>query len=114
MFPRDHRNRILTTSTVIPLSALTLFASAAARLPSAHDRPSRRFIVNDFTTMITATKNWLRRNRTNFAIGFGVLGVGYVAGQYVLSKIAEAGERMSNERTAKEKSVFPSIGHRRR
>ncbi len=53
--------------------------------------------------MITATKNWLRRNRTNFAIGLGVLGVGYVAGQYVLSKIAEAGERMSSERTAKEK-----------
>lgn len=53
--------------------------------------------------MITATKNWLRRNRTNFAIGFGVLGVGYVAGQYVLSKITETGERMSGDRTAKEK-----------
>lgn len=59
--------------------------------------------------MITATKNWLRRNRTNFAIGFGVLGAGYVAGQYVLSKIAEAGERMSNERIAKEKFGFPGI-----
>lgn len=53
--------------------------------------------------MITATKNWVRRNRTNFAIGFGVLGVGYVAGQYVLSKITETGERMSSDRTAKEK-----------
>lgn len=53
--------------------------------------------------MITATRNWLRRNRANFAIGFGVLGVGYVAGQYVLSKITEAGERMSSDRTAKEK-----------
>lgn len=82
-------------------------ASVAARLPSAHDRSSRRITVNDFTTMINATKNWLRRNRTNFAIGFGVLGVGYVAGQYVLSKIAEAGERMSNERIAKEEFVLP-------
>lgn len=53
--------------------------------------------------MITATKNWLRRNRTNFAIGFGLLSVGYVAGQYVLSKITETGERMSSDRTAKEK-----------
>lgn len=53
--------------------------------------------------MITATKNWFRRNRTNFAIGFGVLGVGYVAGQYVLSKIAEAGERMNSSRAAREK-----------
>ncbi|MCJ1260184.1 peroxin [Lobaria immixta] len=52
--------------------------------------------------MITATRNWLRRNRANFAIGFGVLGVGYVAGQYVLSKITAAGERMSSDRTAKE------------
>ncbi|MCJ1426871.1 peroxin [Sticta canariensis] len=52
--------------------------------------------------MITATKNWLRRNRTNFAIGFGVLGVGYVTGQYALSKITEAGERMGSDRTAKE------------
>ena len=54
-------------------------------------------------TMINATRKWLQRNRTNFAIGFGVLGIGYVAGQYVLSKIAEAGERMSSDRTAKEK-----------
>lgn len=53
--------------------------------------------------MITATKNWLRRNRTNFAIGFGVLGVGYLAGQYVFSKIADASERMNNDRAAKEK-----------
>ena len=56
--------------------------------------------------MITATKKWLRRNRTNFAIGFGVLGVGYVTGQYALSKITEAGERMGSDRTAKEKYGF--------
>ena len=55
--------------------------------------------------MISATKRWLRRNRTNFAIGVGVLGVGYVAGQYVLSKITEARERMTSDRIAKEKCV---------
>lgn len=54
-------------------------------------------------TMISATRRWLRRNRSNFAIGIGVVGVGYVATQYVLSKIREAGERMSNDRIAKEK-----------
>lgn len=53
--------------------------------------------------MISVTKRWLRRNRTGFAIGFGVIGVGYVAGQYVLSKITEARERMAGDRIAKEK-----------
>ena len=53
--------------------------------------------------MISATRRWLRRNRTTFAIGAGVLGVGYIAGQYVLSKISEARERMSADRIAKEK-----------
>lgn len=53
--------------------------------------------------MITATRKWLRRNRTNFAVGFGVVGVGYVAGQYVVGKISEARERMTNDRVAKEK-----------
>ncbi|KAI9741888.1 MAG: peroxin [Cirrosporium novae-zelandiae] len=52
--------------------------------------------------MISATRRWLRRNRTNFAIGFGVLGVGYVATQYVVSKFTEARERMSSDRIAKE------------
>ncbi|KAH0548124.1 hypothetical protein GP486_008148 [Trichoglossum hirsutum] len=52
--------------------------------------------------MIRATRDWFRRNRTNFAVGFGVLGVGYVASQYVLSKLAEARERMSSDRIAKE------------
>ncbi|KAK5008413.1 hypothetical protein LTR28_004008 [Elasticomyces elasticus] len=52
--------------------------------------------------MITATRRWFRRNRTNFAIGAGVLGVGYVAGQYVLGKISEARQRMSEDRIAKE------------
>ena len=54
--------------------------------------------------MITTTKRWLRRNRTNFAIGFGVVGAGYIAGQYVISKIAEARELMAGDRLSKEKS----------
>ncbi|KAF2715364.1 Peroxin-3 [Pleomassaria siparia CBS 279.74] len=52
--------------------------------------------------MITSTRRWLRRNRTNFAIGAGVLGAGYLAGQYVLGKISEARQRMSDERVSKE------------
>ena len=53
--------------------------------------------------MISATRRWLRRNRTNLAIGLGVLGAGYVAGQYILNKISEARERMSSDRIAREK-----------
>lgn len=54
-------------------------------------------------TMIAATRKWLRRNRTPFAIGFGVLGVGYVATQYVMGKISDARQRMSSDRIAREK-----------
>jgi len=53
--------------------------------------------------MISTTRNWLRRNRTKLAIGFGVVGAGYVAVQYVLGKISEARERMSVDRIAREK-----------
>jgi hypothetical protein len=53
--------------------------------------------------MIQGTRRWLRRNRTNFAIGAGVLGAGYLAGQYVLGKLGEARQRMSDDRIAKEK-----------
>lgn len=53
--------------------------------------------------MIAATRRWFRRNRTGLAIGAGVIGVGYVAGQYVLGKISEARQRMSEDRIAKEK-----------
>ena len=64
--------------------------------------------------MISATRRWLRRNRTNFVIGFGVVGVGYVAGQYVLSKITEVRERMASDRIAKEKynpfALGPELG----
>ena len=52
-----------------------------------------------------ATRKWLRRNRTNFAIGFGIAGLTYVTGQYILTKIAEARERMTGDRISKEKSV---------
>ncbi|KAH7378476.1 Peroxin-3 [Phaeosphaeria sp. MPI-PUGE-AT-0046c] len=52
--------------------------------------------------MIQTTRRWFRRNRTNFAIGAGVLGAGYLAGQYVLGKLSEARQRMSEERISKE------------
>ncbi|KAL2814624.1 putative MFS transporter [Aspergillus granulosus] len=52
--------------------------------------------------MISATRRWFRRNRKTLAIGTGVIGVGYLAGQYVISKISEARERMSSDRIARE------------
>ncbi|RMY72986.1 hypothetical protein D0864_10306 [Hortaea werneckii] len=52
--------------------------------------------------MIAATRRWIRRNRTNLAIGAGVIGAGYLAGQYVLGKIQEARQRMTEERISKE------------
>ncbi|EXJ80461.1 hypothetical protein A1O1_08606 [Capronia coronata CBS 617.96] len=52
--------------------------------------------------MISATRRWLRRNRSGIAIGAGVVGATYLAGQYVLGKINEARERMQMDRIAKE------------
>ncbi|KAK8019230.1 hypothetical protein PG990_004368 [Apiospora arundinis] len=52
--------------------------------------------------MLSATRRWLRRNRTPVAIGVGVVGAGYLATQYVLNKINDARERMSSDRIAKE------------
>lgn len=52
--------------------------------------------------MIAATRRWFRRNRTPIAIGVGVVGAGYLATQYVISKINDARERMSSDRIAKE------------
>ncbi|KAI0400867.1 Peroxin-3 family protein [Xylaria palmicola] len=52
--------------------------------------------------MLSATRRWFRRNRTPIAIGVGVAGAGYLAAQYVLSKINDARERMSSDRIAKE------------
>lgn len=63
--------------------------------------------------MIQATRRWFRRNRTNFAVGAGVLGAGYLAGQYVLGKLGEARQRMSDERIAKEKYADSNYCHKR-
>ncbi|KAF1812030.1 Peroxin-3-domain-containing protein [Eremomyces bilateralis CBS 781.70] len=52
--------------------------------------------------MLGATRRWFKRNRANLAIGAGVLGAGYLAGQYVVSKLMEARQRMSDDRIAKE------------
>ncbi|KAL8707823.1 MAG: hypothetical protein Q9220_007177 [cf. Caloplaca sp. 1 TL-2023] len=52
--------------------------------------------------MIASSRKWLNRNRNKFAVGAGVLGAGYVAGQYILSKVAETRQRMSEDRIAKE------------
>ncbi len=61
--------------------------------------------------MISATRRWFRRNRTPIAIGVGVVGLGYIATQYVLTKISDAREQMSSDRIAREKFVFPSVTH---
>lgn len=53
--------------------------------------------------MISTTRRWLRRNRNGIAIGAGVIGATYLAGQYILGKINEARERMQMDRIAKEK-----------
>jgi len=55
--------------------------------------------------MIQSVRNWFKRNRTNIAIGAGVLGAGYLATQYALAKLNETRQRMSDERIAKEKYV---------
>lgn len=55
--------------------------------------------------MWRSTRDWFKRNRTTFAVGAGVVGVGYLAGQYVLGKITEARQRMSEDRIAREKYV---------
>ncbi|KAK5716253.1 peroxin [Elasticomyces elasticus] len=52
--------------------------------------------------MIEASRRWFRRNRTNIAIGAGLVGASYLAGQYVVGKIQEARQRMTEDRIAKE------------
>ncbi|CAK7563838.1 MAG: peroxin [Sporothrix epigloea] len=52
--------------------------------------------------MFAATRQWFRRHRTPIAIGVGIAGAGYVATQYVLTKLNDARERMSSDRIAKE------------
>ena len=53
--------------------------------------------------MIGATRRWFRRNRNSIAIGVGVAGAAYFAGQYVFNKISEARERMALDQRSKEK-----------
>jgi peroxin-3 len=53
--------------------------------------------------MISATRRWLKRHRTGIAIGAGVVGATYLAGQYVIGKINEARERMQMDKIAKDK-----------
>ncbi|KAL9610321.1 MAG: hypothetical protein Q9167_004952 [Letrouitia subvulpina] len=47
-------------------------------------------------------RKWFQRNRTNIAVGTGILSAGYVAGRYVLSKVTETRQRMSEDRIARE------------
>lgn len=63
--------------------------------------------------MISATRRWLRRKRTGLVIGFGVVGIGYIAGQYVLAKITEVKERMAGDRIAKEKYTLFALARKR-
>ena len=53
--------------------------------------------------MIAATRRWMRRNRNGIAIGVGVAGAAYFAGQYVINKISETKERLALDQRAKEK-----------
>lgn len=75
------------------------------RLPN-HDFPllanSPDGPVNE-ETMFAATRRWFRRNRTPITVTVGLVGAGYVVTQYIVSKLNEARERMSNHRIAKEK-----------
>ncbi|KAF3926001.1 hypothetical protein ABW20_dc0107734 [Dactylellina cionopaga] len=52
--------------------------------------------------MLKQTRNFLRKNRTNLAIGAGVIGTLYVGANYVLSKLTEAKNRMATDRIARE------------
>ncbi|PBP23873.1 Peroxin-3 family protein [Diplocarpon rosae] len=52
--------------------------------------------------MISATRRWLKRNRTPFAIGFGVVGVSYVATKYLLGTLSESRKRTNSDRIARE------------
>lgn len=58
--------------------------------------------------MLQATRNFIRRNRTNLAVGLGLVGAGYIAAQYIGSKLSDAKTRMMSDRVAREKyTVLP-------
>lgn len=61
--------------------------------------------------MIENSRRWLRRNRSSFAFGAGILGVGYLASQYVAGKLSEARQRINDDRIAREKSYNPLALH---
>lgn len=56
--------------------------------------------------MMASTRGWFKRNRGTLAVGAGLVGSAYFAGQWALSKITEARQRMSDDRIAKEKYVL--------
>jgi peroxin-3 len=56
--------------------------------------------------MYQATRNFFKRNRTNLAIGVGLAGAGYLAVQYIGTKLSEARSRMMSDRVAREKYVL--------
>ncbi|KAJ6264818.1 hypothetical protein Dda_0970 [Drechslerella dactyloides] len=52
--------------------------------------------------MLKQTRNFFRKNRTNLAIGAGVIGTIYLGANYVLGKLSEAKNRMATDRIARE------------
>ena len=56
--------------------------------------------------MLSATRRWLRKNRTGIAIGAAVVGGTYLVGQYVVGKLNESRERAQLDRIAKDKYVL--------
>ena len=57
--------------------------------------------------MLAATRRWVKRYRVPIALSFGVVGAGYLVTNYVVNKLRDARERMTSDRIAKEKCVFP-------
>ncbi|KAF3091489.1 peroxin [Orbilia oligospora] len=52
--------------------------------------------------MLKQTRTFFRKNRTNLAIGAGIVGSIYIGANYVISKLTEAKNRMATDRIAKE------------
>jgi hypothetical protein len=56
--------------------------------------------------MFTSTRNFIKRHRTNLAVGFGIVGAGYLAVHYIGNKLSEARSQLMSDRQAKEKYVY--------